>query len=218
MAYPIASNSVVQLTVRSKLFGQTVMNTFHWRWEIGTLPITDGAAALDDLEAELEANAWRDSYQAMCAPQVINAVADMQWIYPSRFVKRSYVFFPAGTAPLATTVTNLAAALEFRSDVATRRGQSTKHIPAVGGLNSAAGILDAGFLGAMDDFRVVHMLPITLHGGTYRPIIFGRARPSYTDKHGNVHPALPVSTLPITTSESKDTVRVMRRRTVGVGI
>lgn len=218
MAYAIASNSVVQLTVRSKLFNQTVINTFHWRWEVGTVPITDGASALDDLEGELEANAWRDSYQAMLAPQCLNGVADLQWIHPTRYQKRSYVFFPAGSNPLDTTVTNLAAALEFRADIATRRAQSTKHIPSVGGLTTVGGLLNNGFLGTMDDFRVVHMLPIALLAGTFRPIIYGRARPAYTDSHGVVHPALPVSTLPITTSESKDTVRVMRRRTVGVGI
>ncbi len=131
MAYPIASNSVVQVTTRGLLFNQTVMNVWHWRWEQGTTPITDGANALEDLQAALEASGWRDSYQAMLAPQVINIYWDFQWIHPTRYVKRTNVLGPSGTAPDATTVTNLAAALEFRSDIATRRGSGTKHIAGI---------------------------------------------------------------------------------------
>jgi len=194
------------------------MNVWHWRWEQGTTPITDGANALEDLQAALEASGWRDSYQAMLAPQVINIYWDFQWIHPTRYVKRTNVLGPSGTAPDATTVTNLAAALEFRSDIATRRGSGTKHIAGIGGLTSAAGQISAPQLGAMDDFSVIHMLVPGVHGGFFRPIIFGRARPAYVDKHGNTHPALPVSTLPITSFNAQPTTRVMRRRTVGVGI
>jgi len=218
MPYTVAANSIVQVTTRSSLFGQTVMNTWTWRWLAGGTPITDGASALDDFEALLEANGWRDSYQAMLPSQCLNGFADIQWIYPTRFRKRTYVFFPSGNAVANTTISNCAAAMEFTADVATRRAQSVKHIPGMGGENSVTGLLDPVTLGTMDDFIALHLITLTFAGGQLQPVIYGRARPSYTDRHGVVHPALPVSTLPITGGAPQPTLRVMRRRTVGVGI
>jgi hypothetical protein len=218
VSYSIASNSVVQVTLKMTLFNQVVMNTFHYRYEQGLIPITDGAAALSDFNDALDIDTFYLNYINSLPPQCLNIVADLQWIYPLRYVKRSFNQGPVGGSPNATTVSNMAAALLMRGDTASRRSVGTKHIPGVGGATVAAGLLSAGKVAEVTDFADRAILVQMVGDRIFRPIVYGRARPAYTDRHGVLHPALPTLMTPITAYEVETTARVMRRRTVGLGI
>lgn len=219
MAYAIAGNSVCQVTCRGRLFGQEVMNVFHWRVDSGGGVIPDGAAFLGDFFAELSVvDTWFTKYLACLAPNIQNINADFQWIDLDRFVKRNFIVAGGGAAVHIPTTANNAAVILLRADIADKRSLGVKHIPGLGGSAVAAGVLTGGITAALGDFGQQAILPVDVGARTMNPIVFGRARPEYTDKHGVLHPAIPKSYRLITSYTVEDTARVMRRRTVGLGI
>lgn len=219
MSYAIAGNSVCQLTLRSTLFGQEVMNTFHFRLDLAGGALPDGAAFLSDFNDMLAvADTFYDTYMLTLPVQCQNIYADLQWIDPDRLMMRSFVVGPQGATVHVPTTANLASALELRGDIADKRSIGTKHIPGLGGVAVAAGIVQAALIAELANFGIQATLPVGIGGRTMTPIIFGRARAQYTDKHGVVHPPIGKSYRPITAFRVQTTARVMRRRTVGVGI
>lgn len=194
------------------------MNTFFYRLDTGAT-ITDGGLFLAQFNAALALPvALYEEYLQAIPAQCLNVEADLQWIDLDRFVKQTFTVGAAGEAAVGTTVTNLAAALELRGDKASKRAVGTKHIPGVSGGSVVAGVLGAALIGALQNLGGASLLPVTVATRIMTPIIFGRARPEYTDKHGVLHPALPKSYQVVTGFAVQPTARVMRRRTVGLGI
>lgn len=219
MGYAVTANSVMQVTLRGTLFNQTVMNTFHYRVDSGGGVLADGAAALSQMNDALGIpDSFYDTYQRVLPPQVVNIIADLQWIDPDRFVKRTFPVWPLGTGAFTATTPNLSAVLELRGDIADKRSIGTKHIPGLGGVAVAGGLVQAALLADLEEFGQQARLPQTVGGRTMTPIVFGRARAAYTDKFGVLHPAIGKSYRPITEFTVQTTARVMRRRTVGLGI
>lgn len=219
MSYAISGNSVCQVTLRSKLFNQTCINTFHYRLDLGGGTVSDGAAFLADFNdalgiADTFYSAYRGCLPAACAPIEV----DLQWIDLDRFVKRSFGVGPIGLAGHVPTTANLSSDVMLRADISDRRSVGVKHIPGLGGNAVAAGLVQVDLLDLLTELGSQATLPVTVGTRTMTPIIFGRARAAYTDKHGVVHPGIPKSYRPVTQGLAETTARVMRRRTVGVGI
>lgn len=218
MAYDIAARSVCQVTIRGTLFNQVVMNTFHYRLD-GTSSLINGSLFLDNFSAVLTAPGnLIDAWEGVVPAQVINHFLDLQWIDLDRFVKKTYVVGTEGGSPLGTTSTNQAAVLELRADIADKRSISSKHIPGLGGSGIVAGQLSFDKTAEMSTVGEASVLPLTVGTRIMTPIIFGRARAAYTDKHGVVHPAIGKSYREVSQFIVQATARTMRRRTVGVGI
>lgn len=219
MAYPVSQNSVCQLTYKGTLFNQVVMNTFHYRLEQSGGIVADGAAFLDDFFEVLNIpDGFNTLLMKTWSQAIVNVTVDMQWIDVDRFVKKEQVVVGAGNAAWVTAVTNLAATIELRGDMADKRGRGIKHLPGIGGTAVNAGKLEPAVVAAVRNFGEIAIIPVVVAQRTMNPIIFGRARPGYTKPDGTVMPPLPKSYRPITAFSVPDTVRVMRRRTVGVGI
>lgn len=219
MSYSVGANNVLQLTLRGTLFGQTMMNTFHWQQRSAGGTFTDAAAFLSDFNDDLSiADTFYDQWRTCVPALMVNIFADLQWIYPDRFVKRTFVLFPVGGAAHVPTTANLASVITLRGDIASKRSIGDKHLPGLGGNAIALGQVTAGQIAQMEEFGARAIQPVTVGGHVMEPIIFGRPRPEYTDRHGVVHPALPASYIRVTQWISQTTARVMRRRTVGVGI
>lgn len=219
MPYAISGNSVCQTTVQATLFGQTVMNVFYWRLDLAGGNLIDGSAFLPDFDNALQAGGGFVEKYVLCLPAlVLNIKADHQWVDPDRFVKRSFVWGPIGGFTHIPTTANLSAVVELRGDIADKRSIGTKHIPGLGGTAVASGLVTVPLLNQLDDFGLEATLPVTVGTRTMTPIIFGRARAAYTNKHGVVVPAIGKSYRTITAYNVPTTARVMRRRTVGLGI
>jgi len=217
--YVIAGNAVCQVTVRSRLFNQVVMNTFMYRLDSAGGVVADGAAFLSDFHDELAGAGQLYELLLDCySPQVTLINADLQWIDIDRFRKRTFVVGPQGSAGWISTTANLAATVELSGDVADKRGRGVKHIPGLGGTAVVSGLLDPAVVATLEDFALGATLPVTVGTRTMTPIVFGRARPSYVNKHGVTVPAIPKAYRIITNFAVPSTVRVMRRRTVGGGI
>lgn len=217
MAYAITSGSVVQMTLRGILFDQVVMTTFHYRLDL-TGPLANGGVALDDINTQLQGvGNMLDDYSAAMPPEWVSDDYDLQWIYPLRFVKRTYTNgFPNGTG-IGTTMTNASAALLVRGEAATKRSVATKHLPGVGGGSINAGMLSGAYLAGAGAIKAQVQANVVAAGRTYTPIIWGRPRAAFT-KCGRDFPALDPLYTPITNAVLQDTARVQRRRTVGLGI
>lgn len=217
--YAVVGNSVCQVTLISTLFGQTVMNTFHYRLDLSGGNVAAGSAFLSDFNDALNAGGGLFEQYILCLPtQALNIHADFQWIDPDRFIKRTFVVNPTGGAAHVCTTPNLAAVLELRGNIASRRSVGTKHLPGLGGTAVAAGIVQAELRAQIQELGDQAVLDVAVGGRTMRPIVFGRARPSYTKPDGTVVPALPKSYKDVTGYVDQATARVMRRRTVGLGI
>jgi hypothetical protein len=202
--------------MRAFLFGQRVMNTFYYMFTSGA-PLTDGSAFLDDFNVALEgAGGVYDAWKGCVSSDVINITADLQWISPSRYVKKTYIVGPVGDLG-GTALTNTASVLTMRSVIADRRSLAHKHLPGLPNGEATGGIISGALSGALDNLGSQLALDVAVLGRTMSPIVYGRARPAYTDKHGNLHPALPESKRLIDSWIVSDTARTMRRRTVGVG-
>lgn len=217
--YAVAANSVCQVTMKGTLFNQAVMNTFYYRLDPSGGTITNGGAFLADFNDTLSVpDNFYDAYMACLPALVENVFADLQWIDPDRFIKREFVVGPVGTFTHVPTTANLAAVLELRANIADRRSIGSKHLPGLGGAALVAGNVSAGLISQIDNFGGICTTEQPVGARSMRPIVFGRARPSYTDKHGKVHPAIPKSYREVSGYIVQRTARVMRRRTVGLGI
>jgi len=218
VAYAIPSNAIMQGTFRGQLFNQTVMNIFHWRWEQGATPIADGNAFYTAFHSELVAAGLPALYAAMLPPEVISIKLDLQWISPLRYRKVTFDSTSPGNAGFDTTVTNLQSALQFNGDRSGPRYTGVKKIPGLGGTAVDEGLLTPDVTGPLHDFAEQYKLGVGITAGFMRAVVYGRARAAYTDCKGVEHPALPEQSIPITGYSIGETARVIRRRTVGLGI
>lgn len=217
--YAISGNAVCQVTLFGTLFGQTVMNVFHYRLDLAGGTVAAGGAFLQDFNDALNAGGgFYETYVNSLPAQVLNIRADLQWIDPDRFIKRTFVVNPTGGFTHIPTTANLAAVIELRANIASRRSVGTKHLPGLGGTGVANGLVTAALMAQIEEFGDQAILDVTVGLRTMRPIIFGRARPAYTKPDGTVMPALPKSYKEVSGYVTHDTARVMRRRTVGLGI
>lgn len=219
MAYAINGNAVCQATFKSKVFGQTCINTFHWRLDLGGGTLTNGALFLDDFFDELNTPGGFNAKLSAAYGQAVLAVeVDLQWIDPDRFRANNYVVIGGGLGAWLATTANTAATLELRGDIADKRGRGIKHIPGIGGTAIAQGLIAAPTVVALQELGLAASFDVLVGARIMSPIVFGRARAGYTKPDGTVVPPLPKAYRPVTSFAVPLTSRVMRRRTVGVGI
>lgn len=205
MAYPIGTGSILSAVWRGSCFNQTVLFTTHWQYDGPLIP--DGNAAIAAAAVQFnQLGGISELYQA-CVPVDLNTIViDLQWIAPDRYRKRTInSLFTPGSAGACETV-NLAGTITATGDVADRHGMGTKHVlmPSAPIID---GEIDGGHRGLLGDLLQGLRGTLPLAAGTLTGVIYGRG-------------TTPVNftARPITGGSVGDTVRVMRRRTVRVGI
>lgn len=216
MAYVIPGETIMQLSIVGDQFDQQTITTFHWKYDGPNIP--DGRNALNLFGLLLDQpGGLMEAYANATPLSLVNIKQVLQWIAPQRF--RSLVrvsAFNAGLKPTAE-LTNIACALTITGDEASRRAQATKHIPAPGDQYND-GIFDGGYTAAVGAIWQAYRATEPLLAGTMIPGIWGPPRKATVDKCGNVVPAVPSKWSPATGASVGDTVRVMRRRTVRIGV
>jgi hypothetical protein len=205
----LANNNKLLYTVRYSQAGQIFMNTLVYDY-LDSFGVTDDYATfagawLSDQEAA-------GGYIARILPNLNNTITivdhRMQLIYPGRFAPSiSTVNSPGGVGTFGTP-TNVAMTFTKRTGMATRWGIGSWHLP---GLN----VVDLDSVGAWNAATVSAIgLDISVPlNGTHTP----------TGQNGNItavlwSPDVPLRSTPITSFVGQLTPRVMRRRTVGLGI
>lgn len=206
MAYTVPTSSIMEVTCELQHNLQTVMSVFHFKLTSGG-SITDGSAALLAMSNAMQAGGglWLNWVSAI-SDDLSNGMIYCQWIFPTRYSLRSFVpAVASGQVAITSFPQNLAVSITKMSDFGTRRGRGTLHMPGVpntwvdGGELSAAGL--AGYVAIRDDLNDTVVLAT---GHTLTPVIYNRSAPG--------------DSITITDALLQPTSRVMRRRTVGVGI
>lgn len=203
MPYPINDGAFAQLALMGRVNGQRVMNVFHYRFNGSS--ITDGEARLgvliDAWDAPLGIAA---NFLEMLADSYLLETIRAQWILPIRYrYTDNGAFNQNGTIVADLLPQNTQATIEWRPDVG---GSRVNGGTRVGGLPVTAnlgGLWTGASRTASDIFAASFILPVTLAEGELVPVVFNRLAPA--------------TSRVITDWVIKDSLRVLRRRTVGLG-
>lgn len=103
--YALSVGDIALVTFRGRLFGQTVLNTFHYRWmnEFGTDP-TDGPAQVLKLAQRAEDKLWLTHMKAFLRPDYQLDSIQTQVVYPTRRVFELYSVLEQGTNAVGPTL------------------------------------------------------------------------------------------------------------------
>lgn len=203
----LLATDVVLCTVKGRLSNQSVYNTFAWVVSSTGGPTVQQDAAFAALNVYLKDTDHLFEKFAECMPANYTPVENTyQVIAPTRYAMYELAGI-SGNSGYDAETPNIAAVIERRGDLATRKAVSTLHVPSP----TATDWIEEGLftIAALSSYQAVaNLLPLdvvlTVPEVTFSPVIYNMG-------------SIPNVT-PITLSSVKDTIRVMRRRTVGRGI
>lgn len=206
MSFPITNNQVYRVTYDLTMFGQKLMNTFSYRvGVIGSEPDTD--TLCDNIETVLSGLTNLEAkYRACLPPQVTIANTWIQVIYPTRIRKKVYVRNLAGLWTGVALTANTAVSIERFGAVANRHNIGRVQLPSGDDVTSMNnGLVAAGaYTTALTALATQIPANLSTIGGTVmNPVLVQ----SPVNANYNY----------ITGANLQPTMRVMRRRTVGVG-
>jgi len=205
---PLPPSSVVRIQVWSTLAGQAIIN--HWDYRVISVPIqgTDYNEYMTSLANHFGGPTGLLKFVRDCYPNnlVVNLLR-LQPIHPQRL---RFVDFPmdlngSGSGPAQTA--NVAASLERWARTGGRKAIGRISIPIPGAVYDQGIIIDDPFLIKWDILATEMLDPITTiaPSASYEPVILNPIDPNTVPR-------------PIEGAVGKRTVRVQRRRTVGLGI
>lgn len=206
---PIPVPSIIELSFRGTLFNQRLLNVRHYEVSVeGTIPgIT---ASLEALMNEIDNGGPNDMvtpYLNCCGPEFVLDELRLQVVKAVRSRPVSRAVGAAGTFGSVVTAPNVSGVITLYTNLATRRGQGALHMPGLAVEAYAGGDLTAPYQVNLQAFAtaVTQTISPAVGGGTYVPVIY----------HRDLTGALAGDA--IINFTIQDTLRVMRRRTVGVG-
>lgn len=206
MAIPIGT--IIEITQQGDLCGQTCMSVYHYVVNIAS----STPSGVDEL-MNLMLQHWNagpatisEAYLSVTPENYTLRRTYAQAVFPVRARKVVLGQAHQGTTIPATTG-NVQASVTLTSDLAGRRHIGGKRVPIAPGLG-LDGIIPPLFKVVVDTYAAecAQPLPVAIGGGEYLPVIYHRP------------PAPPPHFDLITSSFAQDSVRVLRRRTVGLGI
>jgi len=212
MARPVIQNAVLEVASEMSVQGQTLLNIWHYQL-IGATPGTyDGDDIVTAVIAEIGTGAADDLALLMRA--YTNEACDYvrtkyQWVWPTRYAP---VFSGVGAGP-GTNVAqplpaNVAGVATLQSTLAGPAGRGRKHFGGLSVDDIDAGSITMALAGGIEN--VCQLMGQTIitggiaGGGNMLPIIYHRDVPTLSQIWDSFVVRM--------------TSRVMRRRTVGVGI
>jgi len=203
---PLIAGSIVNVTIRTELFGQRIMNLFQY-YPIGTIdPDVEYVEYLSNLGTNLQAlDGLIDKWSACVPSTITDIVLRLQVIYPARLrYLDQNVAVTGGTG--AGITTNLAASVTRRSWLPGRVGVGRVQIPispelVVGGMIEPGGALFADLEALAAE--MLNPVPDPALTVTWQPVL--STGDPITPQHA------------LMSADAQDTARVMRRRTVRLG-
>lgn len=155
-----------------------------------------------------EANDRVTDYLQACATDYTLTGIRLQGVFPTRLRAQDRIINSPGTCPGNTQATNINGTVTLRTFKAGRNQQATYKIPALAEGQYANGRLDAAMRTRLTTLGEMFIDPMVFPGTAIvlRPVIYHRKKP------------FPMESDEVQTFIVGDTVRVLRRRTVGLGI
>lgn len=201
----IAVNDMALVTVVGQYLGQTTMNTYPYvaNTVTGTVTVSAGLGALNT--ALLAGGALYQTQRECCPLNWTNSENWIQIIRPIRYRKFTFIGAGAGLFDDTALTANLQGSIERYSEETGRHEQGAVRIPIGTGPNvMTAGLLEPDQVATLEEHAEVMKFVVTAGGVTWWPVT-GVTAFGYTP-------------LRIFGTSVKPTVRVIRRRTVGLGI
>lgn len=205
----LAVNDLIFVTYKMRLWGQRIMNTFYYSVSaVGAVP-GDRWTAYASLRTQMQLPAGLEvDLRACMTADVSLETLRLQFISPQRMAFREFVVGNNGTHPGVSGTPNVAASIERRTELASRHGVGRIQIAGMPDNAYSTGFLTVPYIAVLDTLATEIPRDITdAAGNTYRPVL------AYHDPLS----APPWVASPVIGCETKNTVRVMRRRTVGLG-
>lgn len=202
----VVPGDVMLVTFFGNLAGSTVLNTFHYAASTVVGAPTPAAYAAEVLAKLQTVNNLRDRFLGCCPPAYTMNELWVQFISSSRFRKLVGTINLPGTFAQDANTANLAGVITRTGSAARKDNIGSIHVPypnldpgVSGGITSAAWQAEAVLLAAVvDDVQTLATL------GDITPVLF-KGPPN-------------TNAVPITDAFVQATLRVMRRRTKGLGI
>jgi hypothetical protein len=204
---PVAINDIVMVTIESQAFSQRFLTTFHYKvTNVGTAfnPVLSATVGAADFAANaLAPYPW---LKLCMSPQVVINRVRMQWLKPLRYAPGTFVTADPGTNIEDTTSTNQSAVVTRACDLSGRKYVGSIHVPAVSQANLLNGLCKPAYKAQLDALAgsLLNTLTLPTEGLVIKPVLYNRTGPVFSTD--------------ITRAFAQDTARVMRRRTVGLGI
>jgi hypothetical protein len=207
MALPLGST--VEVTLRGVMFGQTILHVFHYQVTTASAILTVEAESLqiaDDI-SQVGPGSFLANLRLIVPVALVYQESRAQGIDPIRYAAQSFTLSLPGQGSSFAQSANSAAVLTKRTALAGRRYIGSLHLPMDPNNDGVAGVISDPFRVLLLDFAANMLAPLTatVGGGVYSPVIYHR-------------PPLLDAPTPIVSIIPQSTTRVMRRRTVGVGI
>lgn len=207
----LAVGDIVSMSFSGVCLGQRILLTHNLRVTTaasGSTTVQQDLTALAEYVDPAQPARIGEAYLACMPSNYTLSYVQTQALYPTRSAYWREVYGEVGTfdGP-AATAPNLAGVITLGTALAGRRQIANKHVGPLSPDGYNAGLIGATQLAAFETFasylRAIIAIPTSC---TYTPIVYHRTGDGPAAKFDNV-----------TRSTIQNTVRVMRRRTVGLG-
>lgn len=209
MSYTIQPGDLVLATKVQSYMGQTYMNCQYYRYA-GSTSVGLGEVAMDQLAAELSTNPATWMARQFSAT-VMACRWDETWcqkIWPARFRKSVHVLGLDGPVDDTGVQVNQALSIQKIVEEASKGASGKMQVTAFPVSHISQGKVTAAGLAAWNPVALAISLPVTVGGGgmPFEPVLVGRKTPLNPTVHRVVG------------GRVMGTARVMRRRTLQIGI
>lgn len=202
-------NDIVEVQWRSAFEESVIMNVYHLRVVSSTSSssdVSDNQSLADLLAGENGVGAFVTPFRNALPTNVVLQRVRTQKIAPQRSPYTESVIGQLGLWPNPASTGNLAGVITKRGSLGTRKSVGSLHIGPIPDTAYVQGVISAGYVGVLqilyDALAAVFTVPGS--GVTYQMVIYNRtSTPNWNQ---------------IAATTVQDTVRVMRRRTLRVGI
>jgi len=207
---PLAVGDIVQLVIESRVNDQVCLNVLHYRARVA-LPAITYPEAMDLLNQAVggpSAESITDKMAAIMAENASIVRCQAQRVYPTRDIFYRLTVDKVGRAAGDCMAQNIAGVLTKRAEVAGRGRAGSFHLAGLPQEAMSVGYIANAFKPRFDELADKLGDPLVADGGqfVYEPGMYSPG--SGAGLNWNYIAAV----------ETQTTLRVMRRRTVGLGI
>jgi len=206
LPYDITTNSWLSVTFEGRQAGQQIMNVMNYVYE-GDETVEDGPLVVDELDTLITAadDLW-ERWLGCMSNNVTSCKRFYQWFHPIRYawIGKGLDVETAGALEMLSPGPNWSQAVTRRTNFAGREEVSTLKLAGVPAERIQDGFLTDPQMTVLQDFadRSVHQYVLG-SGSKMTPVPWNRVSPGSANQ--------------LRTAYAHNTVRVMRRRTVGLG-
>lgn len=214
----IQPGTIAEVIYRYTVNNQICMSVLHYVYTNGAT-VADNITATSGLLAKIDNPLTNQLAIRLAACQASNVSyldVSAQVIWPTRYLKFKSAFALTGTGLAFNTAQNLAAVITKQTQFASRSGVGSLHIGGLSPTDYSAGLVDPGLKTRMDFLGTEMLADINdaVNGIVWHPCLANKTPIVGTDP---VKFEVSGSTL-LYTFVVQPELRVMRRRTVGLGI